>query len=83
MNAYKMTDSEWFKQFDETSESFKWFIKEHYPLAWDELLRLRELELHSAMISLMSEMWYYLPDDKFNIKVNPKGWNEFLALIED
>lgn len=75
--------TEWFKQFDETKDEFQWFIKEHYPSAWDELLRLRGLGLHSAMISLMSEMWYYLPDDQFNIKVNPKGWNEFLALIED
>ena len=79
----KMTEEQWFKQFDETKDTFEWFVRKHFPFAWDELLRLRELKIQQAMLSLMGEIWYYLPDETFNIKVNPKGWNEFLALIED
>ena len=79
-----MTDEEWFKLFDETSETFKWFwdlyIAEE---VWDDLILARKKQNRLIMSCIMNEVWFDLPDSKFNIIENPKGWREFLHLIEE
>lgn len=75
MNAYKMTDSEWFKQFDETSESFKWFIVQYFYGAWDILIKARHAEDKGEMIRIMGSIWFLLPDNKFNIMENLINFN--------
>ena len=77
-----MTDTTWFILFDTTKDSFKWFWLE-YGFAWNELIRFREMKRKGSMINLMNDVWFALPDNKFNIVENPKGWSEFLSLIED
>lgn len=79
-----MTEAQWFFQFDETKDTFKWFIEDYFePSIWDKILELRAQENKSQMLLLMNDIWYYLPDYRFNINVNPKGWTEFLNLIEE
>ena len=76
-----MTDTEWFKVFDKTKDKFQWFIEEYFPGTWQAILSNREGGHRGAMIFLMNDVWFKLPDHKFNIKESPKGWNEFLFLI--
>jgi len=46
-------------------------------------MEYRKIENVTMMISIMNSVWFHLPDNKFNIIENPKGWKEFLYLIED
>ena len=79
-----MTDSEWFKLFDETKDKFQWFFKEYgFMKHWAKIIVARELGSRVNMMTQMNTVWYHLPDHIFNIRVNPKGWKEFLYLIEE
>lgn len=78
-----MNNSKWLEQFDETSGKFRWFIDEYFKSMWDILIEARHNKDVDKMISTMNIIWYELPDNRFSIKENPKGWNEFLFLIED
>jgi|WetSurMetagenome_2_1015567.scaffolds.fasta_scaffold421471_1 hypothetical protein len=78
-----MNDKEWFKLFDETASEFKWFfIAYGFEIEWESILKLRNLEQRDSIMTIMNNVWYYLPGNKFNIKENPSGWSEFLRLIE-
>lgn len=77
-----MTDRDWFILFDTTKDSFKWFWLA-YGFSWSELIQLRKDNKKGQMISMMNEVWFALPDSRFNIVENPAGWKEFLALIEE
>lgn len=76
-----MKEKEWLQKFDETNEEFKWFWFE-YGYDWEYLMKLRKQEKVASMINLMNDAWFRLPDSKFNIISNPKGWSEFLDLLE-
>jgi len=78
-----MTVQEWIKQFNETKETFSWFIIEHFGkfMLSDIEFHVSRGEIDKARI-LMNCVWFELPDSKFNIIENPKGWNEFLFLLE-
>lgn len=79
-----MKDKAWFELWDKTHSSFYWFfIKYGYELEWNVIIMWREVYNRSEMITLMNKVWFELPDHIFNIRVNPKGWSEFLALIEE
>jgi len=79
-----MTDEEWFKLFDETSKTFKWFIIQYFGVyRWDELMFHINRDQKDKAIIIMNEIWFDLPDSRFNIIENPKGWREFLNLIEE
>lgn len=71
-----------YKLFLDTHKEFDWFIIEYF--SEETLLRLIELakNKHNTLFSMMNDIWFCLPDSKFNIIENPKGWNEFLAIIE-
>lgn len=78
-----MTDREWFDMFDETKDKFKWFFMDYgFGHLWENLKHLRELEYRDFMLDIMNVVWLKLPDSKFNIIDNPKGWSEFLELLE-
>ena len=78
-----MNDKDWFKLFDETRETFKWFFLEYgYETVWKCILKARQKENRQAIEICMNIIWFELPDYRFNIIKNPKGWNEFLKLIE-
>jgi hypothetical protein len=73
---------DWFKKFDETKDTFKWFWDQYFPGRWDKLLSLREEKNWNSMMNEMNDVWFWLPDGRFNIMENPAGWKEFLYLIE-
>ena len=79
-----MTDTEWFKLFDETNYKFLWFFVDYgHGEVWDRLVEERANENREMMIELMNIVWFLLPDGRFNIMENPDGWSEFLNLIEE
>lgn len=74
---------QWFKDFDDRKDKFKWFIVEYFTInTWNNLLALREQKNQEAMLNVMNEIWFELPDSRFNIMNNPAGWREFLYMIE-
>lgn len=79
-----MSELEWFELFDKTKDTFQWFFKEYgFMKQWAKIIVSRELGNRYHMMNIMNEVWYKLPDNVFNIRVNPKGWREFLNLIEE
>jgi hypothetical protein len=79
-----MTEQDWLKQYDESQAEFRWFIVKYFKTSvWADLVLLREKAQAHKMATLLGNIWFELPDNKFNIMENPKGWNEFLGLIDD
>lgn len=79
-----MNDEKWFELFDNTKDKFEWFIKKYFDSnIWSNLLIQRENKNVSKIKTILYVVWYFLPDEKFNIIENPSGWSEFLTLIED
>ena len=78
-----MTIDKWLRLFDENHSKFKWFFDEYFlPHVWEDLMKAREEDNWVNMMSIMNNVWFYLPDNRFNIMVNPDGWNDFLVLLE-
>lgn len=80
-----MTDNEieqWFLDFDERKDKMKWFITEFFPGCWEELMEKRETRNHDAMRKILNEVWFWLPDGRFNLKNDPAGFRELLYLVE-
>lgn len=68
--------------FLDTVDKFEWFIIE-----WFGELKLKHLKYFAGirderLMDELSTIWFELPDNRFNIMVNPKGWEEFLNVIE-
>lgn len=77
------SDEEFLAEFDTNLPVFQWFIEENFkPTILERILRARKKEQVQELKDLLNDIWFYLPDNKFNILVNPKGWSEFLSLIE-
>jgi len=77
-----MTKQDWLQLFDETKDNFKWFF-DKYGYDWNKLMKYREEENQDKMFSYMNDVWFDLPDHIFNIMNMPKGWNEFINLLEE
>lgn len=70
--------------FIQTCEMFKWFIIEYFgEKAFLALLDLANNDEEEELLAALNVIWFQLPDNKFNVRENPKGWTEFLNLIED
>ena len=84
-----MTQKEWLAYYGEHHHKFKWFIEKHFIEGlWDELNFLYGLaHQHPVFLtrfySYLSDIWYGLPDNQFNIIENPEGWTELLHLLEN
>ena len=79
-----MKDKDWFAYYDEHKLAFKWFILKYFEAdIWLNLEKSRVEEDRDHMLYMMNEIWFRLPDHRFNIIVNPLGWSEFLHLIEE
>jgi hypothetical protein len=78
-----MSNLEWFKLWDETNHTFQWFIIKYFPVGWDLLEINRTKGNRFGMTNILNQIWFDLPDNQFNIMVNPSGWQQFLALIEE
>jgi hypothetical protein len=75
-----MEKEEWLKLFDETKDEFRWFLEDYGYWQMIEVARLEDDD--QTMLEIMEQAWFMLPDSRFNIMENPKGWNEFLHLLE-
>ena len=49
---------------------------------WKELIELADNGKGGQLFSALNNIWFILPDTKYNIIENPPGWNEFLYVIE-
>lgn len=79
-----MTDKEWFAYYDEHKLAFKWFILGYFQAdVWMGLEKNRLAEDRTSMTTTMNNIWFVLPDNRFNIIRNPLGWSEFLTLVEE
>lgn len=71
------------RKFLDTKHHFEWFIIKYF--GENKLTVLTAMAEDGKETELLNELtwvWFTLPDNKFNIVAKPKGWNEFLALIE-
>lgn len=74
----------WLKQYDATKNEFMWFIDLYFTCGCKEKLEMaRRKNNVNEMKGILHNIWFDLPDNKFNIMENPKGWKEFLNLIEE
>jgi hypothetical protein len=79
-----MNDSQWLIEFDASKAKFQWFFLQYgFDAEWKRLEEARAKNQVKKMLDLMNFVWCELPDDIFNIKMNPKGWNEFISLLEN
>ena len=78
-----MTNRDWLITFDQSYKNFEWFFREYkFNSEWEALLSARDKENIGKMKTLMNRVWFELPSNKFNIKTNPKGWNDFIFLLD-
>jgi hypothetical protein len=79
-----MNKKQWLTQFDITYTKFMWFFIDYgFGQDWLNLIKLRKMGEWRSMLVIMNNVWFRLPDNKFNIIENPPGWSEFLILIEE
>jgi hypothetical protein len=72
------------QEFITTCETFKWFIIKYFgEKAFLALLELANNDKTEDLLEALHVIWFQLPDNQFNIIENPKGWKEFLNLIEE
>lgn len=80
--------SEWLKEYREALPKFRWMLEQYYPKTLDLLEATLEnpnttaQEKAGYIINILNDIWFNLPDSKFNIRVNPPGWKAFLNLLE-
>lgn len=78
-----MLFTDWLTLYDNTKSKFDWFIKQYFPELPEKLKSYRLANRTTEIYSTLTQIWYELPDSKFNIIENPVGWDEFLALLEE
>lgn len=78
-----MTTEQWLNQYEQTRHKFEWFIYEYFPEYLEPLRKALNNQMPFLMLSMLNDIWFWLPDNKFNVVENPSGWQEFLALLED
>lgn len=80
----KIELSDYCKQYLRTRKQFEWFILRYYgPAKAVELLYLAENNEEELIRNELQAIWYELPDNLFNIRNNPEGWEVFLKLVEE
>lgn len=71
------------QRFLELLPKFEWFITKYFGQEeTDRCKTLAEKNEESELLNKLNDIWFYLPDYIFNIRENPKGWSEFLSLID-
>ena len=79
-----MSNEQWLQYFDENSHLFRWFFDMYFERSiWDQILTFRAMDDRASMLVVFNDVWFNLPDNRFNIMENPKGWSEFLHLLEN
>ena len=83
-NKYNTPDvyDELFNKYLQCHTKFNWFIRDYYgKIKVEKLVELAKNKDKSLMKEL-EKIWYELPDDRFNIINDPKGWGTFLDLLD-
>ncbi|HUV82820.1 MAG TPA: hypothetical protein VMW53_07090 [archaeon] len=71
-----------FEKFDQCYPKFKWFIEKHFKDDVIEKIESARIDRNNrCLLSILNMIWFYLPDDEYNIMTNPPGWSEFLYVI--
>ena len=79
-----MNRQEWLQYLKDHKDKFKWFFDQYFESAtWEMLMLYIEKENINGIFTILNNVWFYLPDNKFNIIENPPGWNEFIYLLEE
>jgi len=71
------------EKFLKHKDKIQWFIDEYFPNLFPDLVILAESGHGNKLAKELSDIWFFLPDSKFNIIENPPGWSAFLEIIED
>ena len=62
---------------------FKWFIEKYFGLPlYESLAIIATAKQGKVLLDHLNNIWFYLPDNLFNIRENPPGWGKFLDIIE-
>ena len=78
------TNLDTFEKFDECYPKFKWFIEKHFKDDVIEKIESARIDRDDrTLLRILNMIWFYLPDDQYNIITNPPGWSEFLYLLEN
>jgi hypothetical protein len=78
-----MTKEEWLQEFNKRLPKFEWFITDYFLGLRSEMLEVRKEGKAERLLTIMNDIWFYLPDNEFNIIENPPGWSDFLFLLEN
>jgi len=71
------------KKFLATMENMRWFIIQYFGNdTMNSLINLANEGNGKKLIDMLSNIWFELPDNLFNIVENPPGWEDLLAIIE-
>lgn len=83
MDNWEIANTEFWASFDVAYEAIKWALKKHMPNIIPVLDKARAENKPILALDLMNLIWFELPDNKFNIIANPKGWSTFRDFLED
>lgn len=79
------------KVFDENLIHFLWIVRVYDFLKYKNNTPWTEVKLNLARSTMeiteltktLNTIWYSIPDDIFNIRVNPPGYAELLKTVEE
>ena len=78
------TKKEWLSRYDLAWPKFVWFVRFYFGKKVEENMIMNRIDQDVAkLLNNMNQIWFELPDHKFNIIEDPPGWSMFLALIEN
>jgi len=70
-------------KYEKNKEEFQWFIEKYFGIDMVKKLDILAEEKNQLLLfNILNDIWFELPDHIFNIMENPKGWKEFLEVIE-
>ena len=70
-------------KYERNKKEFQWFIEKYFGIDMVKKLDILAEEKNQPLLfNMLINLWFELPDSKFNIMENPKGWKEFLEVIE-
>lgn len=83
MEENTMTKQEFWAAHDKALEAIRWAILSYFGQeAIDKITELRAKEDVMGCLAFHNDVWFHLPDGRFNIIENPPGWHTFLSFLE-
>ena len=70
--------------FLEHKGEFRWFIEKYFgSLKFTTMVQLAEEGKEDQLKAECNDVWFRLPDSILNVRERPRGWMQFLKLVED